>query len=207
MKKFIISEDEKKDIKSQYNITEQGIPDLGKSLSYLTDKFKDYFNPSSVVKKPKPNSTETKLPNKTTPDDDIYKGILYCVGAKPTKRNMLFMYAWRQAEHSLYEKRLAAKNNPFNTTQPMPGATVLKDSTSGVKNYKKPEDGIKATCDTLNNGKYTDIVDGFKNDVGLNKLKNAVATSPWGTSGDLLTTITKGYYQGNEPKPGPIPRA
>jgi hypothetical protein len=199
MKKFTISEEERKDIKSQYNIVEQSFGDN------TIDRVKSFigFPTSTPTIKPK---NDIKLPNKTTPDDDIYKGILHCVGARPTKRNMLFMYAWRQAEHGLYEKKLAAKNNPFNTTQPMPGATTLKDSTSGVKNYKKPEDGIKATCDTLKNGKYTDIVDGFKNDVGLFKLKNAVATSPWGTSGDLLTTITKGYYKGNEPKPGPIPR-
>jgi hypothetical protein len=199
-RKIIITEEEKQNIKSQYNITEQSI--IGTALSDLSK----YFKNPSVVAKPKVHPDDSKLPNKTTPDDDIYKGILHCVGAKPTKHNMLFMYAWRQTEHGLYEKKIAAKNNPFNTTQPMPGATILKDSTAGVKNYKKPEDGIKATCETLTNGKYDKIVDGLKKDIGLLKLKNAVATSPWGTDGDLLTTITKGYYAGNEPKPGPIPR-
>ena len=209
-KKLIITEEEKKDIKAQYNLTEQGISQsISNTISSLTQQFTDYFKPSSVVTnqpKEKTPPGEGKIPNKTTPDDDIYSSILYCVGAKPTKHNMLFMYAWRQAEHGLYEKKPAAKNNPFNTTQPMPGATLLKNNSAGVKNYKTPQDGIKATCDTLKNGKYEDILNGFKNNSGLNKLKDAVSSSPWGTSYDLLSQVTSGYLKGNDPKPGPIPR-
>jgi hypothetical protein len=195
-KKIIITEEEKKDIKSLYNITEQRVEkSTPKSPTFDIAKIygsKSLF-PANVL-------------NKTTPDDDIYKSILYCIGAKPTKENMLFMYAWRQAEHSLYEKKIAAKNNPFNTTQPMNGATRLKGNTHGVKNYLTIQDGIKATCDTLKNGKYEEIINGFKNNVGLDKLKDSVASSPWGTSKDLLSQVTDGYFKGNEPKPGPVPR-
>jgi hypothetical protein len=121
------------------------------------------------------NKSKSLLPTnvltKTTPDDDIYKSVLSCIGAKPTKDNMLFMYAWRQAEHSLYEKKPAAKNNPFNTTQPMNGATRLKGNTHGVKNYQTTQDGIRATCDTLKNGKYEEILKAFRNNEGLDALK------------------------------------
>lgn len=201
-KKFIISEEERKDIKSQYNIVEQS---FGDDIIKRVKSFIGFPSTTPTVK-PKPViKNDIKLPNKTTPDDDIYKGILHCVGARPTKHNMLFMYAWRQAEQGLYSQVISAKNNPFNTTQPMPGATRLKGNSAGVKNYKTPEDGIQATCKTLQNGKYDEIISGLKNDIGLLKLTKAVIKSPWGTK-EILSDVTKGYYVGNEPKPGPITR-
>ena len=41
---------------------------------------------------------DDKVQSKTTSDDEFYKKVLQCLGAKPTKSNMLFMYAWRQSE-------------------------------------------------------------------------------------------------------------
>ena len=197
-KKIIITEEEKNNIKSLYNITEQRVKNS--TPNPFLDISKIYGNKSKSL-------LPTNVLTKTTPDDDIYKSVLSCIGAKPTKDNMLFMYAWRQAEHSLYEKKPAAKNNPFNTTQPMNGATRLKGNTHGVKNYQTTQDGIRATCDTLKNGRYENIIDGFKTNAGLETLKNAVSSSPWGTSNDLLSRVIDGYVDGYEPKPGPIPRA
>lgn len=196
-KKIIITEEEKNNIKSLYNITEQRVEQpTPKSPIFSVARM---YGSKSLL--------PTNVLIKTTPDDDIFKSVLSCIGAKPTKDNMLFMYAWRQAEHGLYEKKLAAKNNPFNTTQPMNGATLLKGNTHGVKNYQTIQDGIRATCDTLKNGKYENILKAFRNDEGLDKLKYAVSSSPWGTSRDLLSQVIDGYFDGNEPKPGPIPRA
>ena len=199
-KKIIITEEEKKDIKSLYNITEQRVKRIEKPTpeSPIFSAARMYGSKSLL---------STNVLTKTTPDDDIYKSVLSCIGAKPTKDNMIFMYAWRQAEHGLYEKKLAAKNNPFNTTQPMNGATRLKGNTHGVKNYLTIQDGIRATCDTLKNGKYEEILKAFRNDEGLDALKNAVSYSPWGTNRDLLLQVIDGYVDGYEPKPGPIPRA
>ena len=197
-KKIIITEEEKNNIKSLYNITEQRVKNS--TPNSIFDIVKMYGNKSKSL-------LPTNVLTKTTPDDDIYKSVLSCIGAKPTKDNMLFMYAWRQAEHSLYEKKPAAKNNPFNTTQPMNGATRLKGNTHGVKNYQTTQDGIRATCDTLKNGKYEEILKAFRNNEGLDALKKAVSYSPWGTSGDLLSQVIDGYVDGYEPKPGPIPRA
>lgn len=202
-KRFIITEEEKNNIKQLYNITEQGALDIALNAAdeYIKQQFSKpggptFENPST------PSSSDSKvsdssLPNKTTSDDDFYKAILKCIGAEPTRQNMLFMYAWRQAEGG------GSANNPFNTTQPWPGATVLKNSSVGVKNYKTPEDGIQATCKTLKNGRYQPIIDGFKKDAGLSALTNAVVNSKWGTQ-DLLGKITKGYIAGISPKPKPI---
>ena len=139
--------------------------------------------------------SDEKIPSKTTSDDDFYKKVLDCLGVKPTKGNMAFMYAWRQAEGA------SAQFNPFNTTRNMPDSTVY--NSAGVKNYKSAEDGIKATCDTLKLGYYTDIVNGLKNDVGLYKLSRMESLKKWGT-GPLLAKVADGYLAGATPKPDPI---
>jgi hypothetical protein len=141
------------------------------------------------------NDDGKKVPSKTTSDDDFYKKVLDCLGAKPTKGNMDFMYAWRQAEAG------RANFNPFNTTKKMPDTTNY--NSVGVKNYKSVEDGIKATCDTLKLGYYTDIVNGLKNDVGLSKLSKMPSLKIWGT-GPLLAKVADSYLAGNTPKPPAI---
>ena len=190
-KKIIISEEEKSQIKGLYNLNEQAgdiLQGLADSILKMLDS--DFKND---------DEDDTKLSNTTTSDDDFYKSILKCLGAEPTKSNMLFMYAWRQAEGG------KAKNNPFNTTLKIPGATNY--NSVGVKNYSTQEEGIDATCKTLKNGRdkygYDKIIDGLKNDVGLSKLSDAVVSSKWGTK-DLLTRITKDYIAGISPKPKDI---
>jgi len=202
-KKILITEEEKKQIKSLYNLDEQA-GDIFKSLGdaivnmIKTGKYGDDSKDSTD----NGDSTDSdNLPSKTTSDDDFYKGVLRCVGAEPTKSNMLFMYAWRQSEGG------KAKNNPFNTTIKMPGATRVINSSAGIKNYSTPEEGIEATCKTLKNGRdkygYDKIIDGLKNNVGLSKLSDAVINSKWGTK-DVLRKVTQGYIAGNSPKPHPI---
>lgn len=187
-KKLIITEEEKKDIKSLYNINEQ----LG------FDSIIDYLrNVINNIGKEDSKPTDNNVFKNATPDDDFYKKILSCVGAKPTNGNMSFMYAWRQAEGG------TALNNPFNTTHKMPGSTKYKDNTAGVQNYKNSEDGIEATCKTLKNGRYNDIVDGLKNDVGLYELSRMKGLKTWGT-GELLAKVADGYLKGSSPKPPAI---
>ena len=139
--------------------------------------------------------SDKNVPNKTTSDDEFYKRVLRCLGAKPTKGNMSFMYAWRQSEGG------KASFNPFNTTKNMPGATIY--NYHKVKNYKSMEDGVKATCETLKLGYYQDIVNGLKNDVGLYELSRMEGLKKWGT-GQLLAKVADGYLAGATPKPGPI---
>jgi hypothetical protein len=161
-------------------------------------KLKKYFEPIiNGVKSSEEITTDVLIPKTTTTDDEFYKKILSCLGAEPTKGNMSFFYAWRQAEGG------TAANNPFNTTMKMPGATKYKDNTHGVKNYKSVEDGIEATCKTLKLHYYTDIVNGLKNDVGLKKLSRMSSIKTWGTS-NLLASVADGYLSGNSPKPKDI---
>jgi hypothetical protein len=136
-----------------------------------------------------------KLQNKTTSDDEFYKQILKCVGAEPTKDNMSFMYVWRQAEGG------KASFNPFNTTKSVPNATNY--NSANVKNYKTMEDGVKATCDTLKLGYYTDIVNGLKKDIGLYELSRLGGLKKWGT-GELVAKVADGYLEGSTQKPSPI---
>jgi len=195
-KKILITEEEKNNIKSLYNINEQG---AGDALTSLADTIVDMIKTGNYGTSSKGGIETFDLSNNTTSDDNFYKSVLKCLGAEPTKSNMLFMYAWRQSEGG------KAKNNPFNTTQKMEGATNYNKI--GVKNYRTPEDGIQATCKTLTNGRnkygYDKIIDGLKNDVGLSKLSDAVVSSKWGTK-DLLTRITKDYIAGISPKPKDI---
>ena len=161
-------------------------------------KLKKFFEPIiNGVKSSEEITTDVLIPKTTTTDDEFYKKILSCLGAEPTKGNMSFFYAWRQAEGG------TAANNPFNTTMKMPGATKYKDNTHGVKNYKSVEQGIEATCKTLKLHYYTDIVDGLKNDVGLKKLSRMSSIKTWGT-GDLLSSVADGYLSGHSPKPKDI---
>ena len=176
-------------------ITEQ---DLAKVLSDILnmtgifgkDKMKSDSGSSSDSK-----ILDKNVPNKTTSDDEFYKRVLQCIGAKPTKGNMSFMYAWRQSEGG------KASFNPFNTTKNAPGSTIY--NSHKVKNYQSIEDGIKATCDTLKLSYYQDIVNGLKNDVGLYELSRMEGLKKWGT-GQLLAKVADGYLAGATPKPGPI---
>ena len=197
-KKLIITEEERNNIKSLYNINEQF--DIDNIIKGLLDRLDNNFNDtesndSELESQDNTKTDSSMIQTKTTTDDDFYKKVLSCVGAKPTKDNMAFMYAWRQAEGG------KATNNPFNTTQKMAGATNY--NSVGVKNYRTQEDGIQSTCRTLNNGRYNDIVNGLKNDVGLFELSRMKGLKTWGT-GELLAKVADGYLKGSSPKPPAI---
>ena len=87
------------------------------------------------------------------------------------------MKAWRQHEGA------RATYNPFNTTQKASGATNY--NSVGVKNFINRSQGLKATLQTLNNGKYGAIltaIKNIKNDEDINKAMQAVNDSPWGSN-------------------------
>ena len=87
------------------------------------------------------------------------------------------MKAWRQHEGA------KATYNPFNTTQKAAGATNY--NSVGVKNFTNRAQGLKATLDTLNNGRYGAIITAIKNiqnDNDINAAMQAVNDSPWGSN-------------------------
>ena len=157
----------------------------------------DLSSPHLPTEKEISKGISSNVPNTVSGDDDFYVQILECLGAPITRDNMLFFYAWRQAEGG------QATNNPFNTTKKMEGATHYGANVAGVKNYPTIQMGIDATCETLKLGYYTDILEGLKNDVGLFKLSRMSSINTWGT-GELLAKVADGYLSGSTPKPKPI---
>jgi len=132
-----------------------------------------------------------------TTDDDFFRSILNCIGAPESDENMLFFYAWRQAEGG------SAKNNPFNTTKKYADATSY--NSVGVKHYKTKSDGINATCQTLKLRYYDCIVNGLRGDIGAKRIAEKCSSSlkTWGT-GHLVAKVLNGYEKGSTPKPKKI---
>lgn len=85
--------------------------------------------------------------------------------------------AWARAEGG------TARFNPFNTTEPWPGASEY--NTAGVKNYPSAQAGIAATVATLRNGFYPGLVRDFTSPRGLTArqivARNAGELNTWGT--------------------------
>jgi hypothetical protein len=146
----------------------------------------------ACLAKLKPFATTTlKLFSAANPDDDaIYKEILTGIGAPITDNNLLFFYAWRNAEGGV------AAWNPFNTTWTS-GSTSCYNSTAGVKNYPDRATGIQATVKTLLLSYYS----GLLADLRSNKPSFEIATkhactelatwgTGWGINNNLASTMT-----------------
>ena len=128
----------------------------------------------------------TKVGSINSEDEKFYDEILDCIGAPDTEENKLFFYAWRQSEST------KATYNPFATTQPLGNDT--KYNSVGVRNYETEEDGIKATCKTLKNGRYPCIVGGLKSDIGAKNIaKKCIANlKTWGTGELVFKVLNRG---------------
>lgn len=135
------------------------------------------------------------------------QALLDALNAPKTPQNRLFLQDWQRAEGG------NANFNPFNTTEPAPGATNYNGV--GVKNFTNPSEGVKATVDTLLNGHYGNIVGDLKGGKATAaQLATDVARSPWGTGSGVLRVLgaapTKvdaawGTPGANKPKPGQKP--
>jgi hypothetical protein len=118
---------------------------------------------------------------------EFAKALLPAIGAPVTKRNMWALLAWMQAEGG------EAKNNPLNTTEEWPGATIY--NWVGVKNYPSFKDGVAATARTLNYGAehrrygYAAIRKRLRNDAWAYNTLRAVEASDWGTGGLALRCL------------------
>jgi hypothetical protein len=103
----------------------------------------------------------------------FYSAILRAVGAPASVQNLQACNAWQDAEGG------KARNNPWNTTQPMPGATDY--NSAHVKNYPTATVGIEATARTLQNGRYPYILHWLREGSNGLAVCRAVDASPWGT--------------------------
>jgi len=135
----------------------------------------------------------------TSSDDYFYKKILEGIGAPWNTKTKLMMYSWRRAEGG------PCKNNPFNSMMSLPDVKTSCCNSVCVKNYPTSQDGIKATIQTLINGKgtiynYDGIIDGLKNS-NTSQFIEGLRNSKWGTNTDLVETILKDYYSGVSKRP------
>jgi murein DD-endopeptidase MepM/ murein hydrolase activator NlpD len=131
-----------------------------------------------------------KITEPSPHDKDFYNKVLTNLGAPVSKQNLLFFYAWRQAEGA------KSTYNPFNTTQPKEGSTLWNclskkggKCVGGVRNYKTKQDGIDATVKTITNGNYKCIVDGLKSDKGASKIAECSDLKKWGTGGGITRVL------------------
>jgi cell wall-associated NlpC family hydrolase len=112
-------------------------------------------------------------------------GLAGALGIPLTQQNIKFLSAWQQAEGG------SASYNPLNTTQPANGATAYNSNGGNpVKNYLSPQQGIRATAQTLANGHYDNL---------LGMLRSGKATAAqlasqpdlhvWGTGSGVLRVL------------------
>lgn len=84
---------------------------------------------------------------------------LRTIGAPRTPANVASLVAWQNREGG------GGANNPLNSTEPAPGATVF--NSVGVRNYPDAATGVAATAVTLRNGNYGDVLSALMSGHGL----------------------------------------
>jgi murein DD-endopeptidase MepM/ murein hydrolase activator NlpD len=114
--------------------------------------------------------------------------LLQAIKAPVTPQNMTALDAWQRAEGG------AATNNPFNTTLSLPGTSTY--NSAGVRNYQTPQQGIDATIQTLTAPQYASgyqpIINALRQGTSPQAVAQAVGSSPWGTSGSLMSQVLGG---------------
>lgn len=120
--------------------------------------------------------------------------LLQKVGIQPTPDATRLAAGWIQAEGGLVNN----SNNPLNTTLKAPGAIGSVNSV-GVTKFGNLDQGISADAQTLANARYAGIRSALQSG-NTNKFVQAVGSSPWGTSSDLL-----GRVLGSSPTPSAAP--
>lgn len=117
---------------------------------------------------------------------DVLRGL----GAPVNHANIASIVGWAKAEGG------ANHNNPLNTTEGAPGASTFNGV--GVKTYPNYQTAVNATLRTLKNGNYGGIIQAFhKSDP--NAVAAAIGSSPWGTSGSLVSQTIHSALGGQYP--------
>lgn len=108
------------------------------------------------------------------------EGVLRAAGLPLTRTNVdFFNNVWIPSEGT------RAAFNPLATTRRWPGSTAF--NAVGVRNFKTPQDGIRATAETLRNGYYGPILALLeRGNASMSDLARAVQQSPWGTKQGLI---------------------
>ena len=115
---------------------------------------------------------------------EFANALLARLKAPTTRRNRQAMVAWMQTEG------YGGKNNPLNTTMPMPGSTIF--NTHGVRNYVSIDDGVEAAARTLLQSDarygYAKVIERFRNSRPPARTLQALIDSSWGTT-DLVLRV------------------
>jgi hypothetical protein len=142
---------------------------------------------------PPDTSTQTQNPNNaqtgsgfTGSTSTWAGGILQGVGAPCSGNNMAKMIAWNSCEGNLAGHSGLGINNPFNTTLQCCNSTGGVNS-AGVQAYPSITQGIQATIQTLQAGRYKAVVSNLVNDGSFKAFASAVGSSGWGTSGSCIS--------------------
>ena len=109
------------------------------------------------------------------------KTLLGKLGMPDTPANVQAMTTWAAWEGGQWHN--TAHYNPLNTTQVYDGSVAMNNlgHGMGVQSYKTWEDGYTATIQTLNNGRYKNILSAMKKGTDSAAVLKAVNRSPWGT--------------------------
>jgi len=113
----------------------------------------------------------------TGSQQDWAKQFLTNLGKPVTKQNLAAVTTWMAFEGGQWHN--SAHYNPLNTTQPASGAVDI--NSVGVKSYADFNQGMQATIETINNGRYKSILSALSSGNNTAGVLRAVNHSPWGT--------------------------
>ena len=121
--------------------------------------------------------------------------VLEKLGAPVTLHNRRALMAQMQTEGG------SSRNNPFNTTQKMPGSTNVEGNVAFVQHYTSPQQGIDATVKTLKTPghRYEAIVSNLRENAYATETIKSIAASDWGTGGTVLTDVLDDIRKGRAP--------
>lgn len=111
--------------------------------------------------------------------------VLKGLGIAPNAENTRAMLAWINAEGGNWNN--SRHYNPLNTTQRAAGATYGGQQ-GNIASYQNWQQGLQATLETINNGRYGSIIQALKHG-SAKDIARAVVNSPWGTSSLILRIL------------------
>jgi hypothetical protein len=134
-----------------------------------------------TAKKPARKAAPVTGPGETA----FFTAVLRDLGAPVTRANLTSLAGWADREGPW---GTVGKNNPLDTTQPMPGSTwfnTITTSSGGVihvQNYPTATEGAEATAATIANGFYPHILGRLTSGTGLCEDLTATAAefTTWG---------------------------
>jgi hypothetical protein len=115
------------------------------------------------------------------------RALLRAEGLPRTGCNVGAVVSWENAEGGHWVND--ARYNPLNTTMPEPGSVAIAGNPAGVQSYTSWHQGLQATVNTLNNGRYGPILAALRAGDSAQAVADAEAATPWGTGPFTATCL------------------